>query len=53
MISFVQYRDDTIVESELKDQNPHLEDNGNDHEEDIDPYTSHIYSSINKRYENL
>ena len=46
---FLQYRDDTIVESELIDQNPHLKDNGSDYEEDTNPYDSHIYEPINKR----
>ena len=48
---FLQYSDDTIVESELEmnDHNPHLADNVNDHEEDTGPYSSHIYETINKR----
>ena len=48
---FLQYRDDTIAESELEmnDQNPHLADNVDDHEEDTNPYDSHIYQPVNKR----
>ena len=33
----------------MYDQNPHLADNGNDHEEDTNPYDSHIYAGVNKR----
>ena len=52
-MNFLQYRDDTIVESELNDQNPHLEDNGSDYEEDIYPFDSNFYESINKKKVNL
>ena len=45
----MQYRDDTIVESKVNDHNPQLPDNDNDHEEDTGPYTSHIYSVVNKK----
>ena len=33
----------------MNDHNPHLADNGKDHEEDTGPYDSHIYAAINKR----
>ena len=48
---FLQYRDDTIAESEIEmnDQNPHLADKGNDHEDDTNPYDSHVYAGVNKR----
>ena len=53
LYNFLQYRDDTIVKSELNEQNTHLADNGNRHKEVVDLYTSHIYAAINKRNENL
>ena len=49
----IQFRDNTIVESELNDHNSHLADNSNDHEEEADTHESHIYAAVNKRNKNL